>query len=340
MRSSQPPDGLAAKEDELGALHMLAVSQLALRHRREAMLRFRQAISKARKRGADEFLARCLVDSTRSVIRGQVSNPDRSRLTRISKGEQKRRSPVAAYIWRAIARVAAADGDDAAASNAYATSIECLSSRSPSALELKSAFAREHFNWAWHRHRYDEALRVLEDLERSDTRRRRRDAIAARDQRGVCLQEIGRHKDAEPLHRSAATRAQRVGDVEQEERSLNNLGEALRAQGRYREAIEAFRRSEAIALKGRRYEAVMSTAHNSALALEQEGNLRGASRVMRQCRDEARRRRLWHEYVRSLEGLGKVAWLEGDRVNSLRFYNAQCARRNGTGFTSCSRASL
>jgi tetratricopeptide (TPR) repeat protein len=320
-----------SEEDELGALHILAVSDLALGNKRDAMLRFRQAIARARKRGADEFLSRCLIDSTRSIIRGQIGNPDRSRLKRIAKREQRRRSPVAAYIWRAIARVAAANGDDAAASDAYATSMEYLSSRSPSALELKSDFAGEHFTWAWHRHRYDEALRALQDLERCDTRRRHRDAIAARDQRGVCLQEIGRHKEAEPLHRSAATRAQRMGDVEQAERSLNNLGEALRAQGRYREAIEAFRRSEAIALTGRRYEAAISTAHNRALALEEEGNLRGASRILGRCRDEARRRRLWHEYVRSLEGLAKVAWLDGDRVNSLRLYERAMreAQRHG-----------
>jgi tetratricopeptide (TPR) repeat protein len=321
-----------SEEDELGALHMLAVSELALGNKRDATLRFRQAISRARKRGADEFLSRCLVDSTRSATLGQISNPDRSRLTRIAKREQKRRSPVAGYIWRAIARVADADGDDAVASNAYATAMQCLSSRSPSTRRLKADFAGERFTWAWHHHRYDEALRVLKDLERRDTRLRSRDAIAARDQRGVCLQEMGRHNDAEPLHRSAARSAQREGDVEQEERSLNNLGEALRAQGRYREAIQAFRRSEAIARKGHRYEAVISTAHNRALALEQQGNLRGALRVLRQCRDEARRRRLWHEYVRSLEGLAKLAWLDGDRVKSLRLYERAMGEAQRHGF--------
>ncbi len=100
-------------EDELGALHMVAVSELALGNTHEAMLRFRQAISIARKRGADEFLSRCLIDATRSVARGQISNPDRSRLAKIAKREQKRRSPVVPYIWRAIARAAAAEGDDA-----------------------------------------------------------------------------------------------------------------------------------------------------------------------------------------------------------------------------------
>jgi len=306
-------------EDVLGALHMLAVSHLALGNESEAKARFRQAIGKARKRHAHEFLSRCLVDSTRSKTRGGVSDPERIRLERIAKREHTLRSPVAAHIWRAIARVAAADGrEDEVASKAYRTAIRLLSF--PSVVPLRVDFSREHFAWAWRRRRYDEALCVLEDIERRQSRADPRNALAALDERGVCLQKLGRHKDAEPLHRRAAERARRVGEREQEERSLNNLGEALRAQNRCREAINAFRKSEAIAVRGRRYEEALSTAHNRALALEQGGDRRNASLLLRRCRDEARRRHLWREYVRGLEGLGRLAWLDGQPGQSLVLY--------------------
>jgi tetratricopeptide (TPR) repeat protein len=321
-----------SEEDELGALHMIAVSHLALGDTRGAKLQFRQAIAKARRRHADEFLSRCLIDSTRPPIRRGVGSPDRKRLQRIAKRELARHSSVAAYIWRAVARVAAADGlDDASASNAYATAIHCLSS--PSAARLKVGFIREHFAWAWQRRRYDEALRALEDLERGDSRVNPSDGTAARDQRGVCLQDLGRHTEAEPLHRSAAAQAHRAGDLEQEERSLNNLGESLRAQDRHREAIEAFRRSEAIAMKGRRHEGAISTAHNRALALEQQGHVRSAWLVLRRCRDEARRRHLWREHIRSLEGLARLAWLGGGRARALRLYERAMreAQNHGLG---------
>lgn len=318
------------EDQQLGALHMLAVSLVALGRRREAASHFRLAIERARERKADEFVARCLIDSTRRATKGGIGNPDRVRLRNIVSGQiATDRKVVAAHIWRVIARLSAQGSSDQEASEAYKAAARNLSSH-PTTTATTVDIYKEWYAWAWRRHRYVEATNVLLALERF-ARRHADDAqaIGARDQRGVCLQEIGKHADAEALHCTAAQMARRIGDSEQEERSLNNLGEALRKQDRPRDAIVAFKASEKIARGARRYNEAISSEHNRALALESLGELHAAERVFRECRGDAKRRQLWYEYVRAWEGLANLTAMASRHAAALRLYRRAMREARG-----------
>jgi tetratricopeptide (TPR) repeat protein len=316
---------------ELCALHMLAVSSLARGRTSESKREFRAATSAARKRKSVEWVVRSLIDSTRSVAKGGLSNPDPVRLRQIAKMESTlRRYRIAAEIWEKVARMSVFGKAGHDASLAFVAAGKCLSRYPDSAPEQLDLY-RNWFSWAWEARRYDEALHVLDRLENLAKRSRNKaDAIAAMDQRGVCLQELGKHAEAEELHRAAAAAAKRFSNDHQQERSLNNLGEALRHLGRHAEAIRALRESENIASRARRYDSAISTAHNRALALELLGRFKESARVLRRCRDDAARRRLWHEYVRAWEALANLAWAVGKPMAAMRLYQKaqlECRKR-------------
>src|SRR6266851_3851891 len=129
----------------------------------------------------------------------------------------------------------------------------------------------------------------------------------------------------------AATAAEKSGGLNQQERSLNNLGEALRALGRDEEAVHAFRDSEKISLVGGQPESAISTGHNRALALESLGRFEESRRVFRRCFDDSAKHRFWYEHVRATEGLANIAWAQSKPATALRLYRLAMreARKRG-----------
>lgn len=309
------------QEYELGALHTLAVSSLARRRTPGSKQEFRAAIRAARKHNAVEWVVRCLTDSTRPVTKDGLGNPDPVRLRRIAKVETTRkRYRVAAGIWEVVARISESGKADQDASNAFVNGDKCLArcqGSGPQRLDLY----RNWFCWLWQARRYDEAFKTLHKLENlAQQINNKAAAIAAMDQRGVCLQELGRVAEAEPLHRAASVAAQRMKDDQQQERSLNNLGEALRHLGRYEEAARALHESENIARRAQRYDSAISAAHNRALALELAGRFKESARILRRCRDDAGHRSMWQEYVRAWEALANLTWAVGNPTAASHLY--------------------
>ncbi len=236
-------------DNELSARHMMAVSSLARRNP-QSEKEFGAAIRTARAKKADHWLIRCLVDSSRSVTARGLGQPQISPLRRSATIESKRGNHlIAGRLWRTVARICAASKSDQVASNAYTAAANVLARLCDCIPETLDVY-REWFTWAWDAQWYSEALRVLlgsEKLARKSGDER--STIAAMDQRGVCLQELGKYAEGEALHRTAAAAAHRMGDVEQQERSLNNLGEALRHLDRDDEAISVFHKAERIAAR-------------------------------------------------------------------------------------------
>jgi tetratricopeptide (TPR) repeat protein len=318
-------------EYELGALHMLAMSSLASGRKSESERDFETAIRAARKRRADDWVVRCLVDSTRGASKGDVSNPDLVRLRQIARMEAShRRHRIAWEIWGLIARMSAFGKAERDASDAFIATERCLS-HTPNFVRERLDLYRNWYGWAWSTRRYDDAIDLLKKLEYVAQRSHvNADAIAAMDQRGVCLQELGKHTEAEVLHRAAVAASKRLSIDAQLERSLNNLGEALRQLGHHAEAVRVLRESEKIASRSGRYDATISSAHNRALALESLGRVKESEQVLRQCRDHAARRRLWYEYVRAWEALANLTSASGKRTAALRLYRKaqrECRKR-------------
>lgn len=309
------------QEYQLSALHMLAMSSLAHGRTSDSKREFRTAIRAARERNVVDWVVRCLIDSTRSVTKDGLGSADPVRLRQIAKREAtRRRYRVAAGIWGMVARLSESGKTDQDASDAFAAATDCLSHYRNSVSE-RSDLYRNWFAWAWQVRRCDEALGILHRLENlAQQSNNKADALAAMDQRGVCLQELGNHVKAEGLHRAAAAAAKRMRNNQQQEHSLNNLGEALRYLGRYGEAVRVLHEAEKIARKAGRYDAAISMAHNRALALEPLGRFKESARILRWCRDDAARRQLWYEYVRAWEGLANLTWAEGKPTAASRLY--------------------
>jgi tetratricopeptide (TPR) repeat protein len=307
---------------QASALHMLAMASLAGKRLRKSNQEFRAAIRAARKRDAVAWVARCLIDSTRRARKDGVGNPDLVRLRQIARMEASRRQyRIAAELWQRIARMTESGKADQGASDAFIAAEKCLL-RSRKFVSERLDLYRNWFAWAWGLRRCAEGLLVLSRLETLARKSNATgDAIAAMDQRGVCLQELGEYAKAEALHRAAAAAAKHIKDNgEQEERSLNNLGEALRCLGRYHDAVHALKDSEKIAQRARRYDSAISTAHNRALALGLLGRPKESERVLRRCRDQAEHLGLWYEYVRAWEALANLTWAAGKPTAALRLY--------------------
>jgi tetratricopeptide (TPR) repeat protein len=320
------------REYELAARHMLAVYSLIRRGKRQSAAKFRATINKARAYDAPEWVVRCIIDSTRERTRRGIGSPDLARLRKMANieaaaGHQR----LAAGLWKMVARNTGFTDNERDPSSAYAAAEKCLS-LSPDSAAAKLELYREWYGRLRQARRYSEAIEVLRILE--DTSRGngfKADAIAAMDQRGVCLQELGKHADAEALHRASAAAAEKLGYDRQQETSLNNLGEALWFLGRNEEAARVLYDSENISRRAGRLESAISTAHNRALALESLGRVEEAGRALRRCRDEAANHLLWYEHVRAREGLANLAWTKGKVVTALNLYRQAMreARKRG-----------
>lgn len=324
------------EEFRLGALHLLAVSSLARGRNSQSKKKFAAALHAARKADSFDWSVRCLTDSTRSRQNNLLTQPNIDRLRRTAITEASRaRYRVAAELWKIIARTSVSVKDEQFTSDAFASANNCLRQTRNAIPEMLNLY-RSWFTWAWETRRYDEALDILRKLETAAERGEfSADAIAAMDQRGVCLQELGHFAKAEALHRAAATAARGIKNYEQEERSLNNLGEALRRLTRYNDAVRTLYTAEKIARKANRRESAISTAHNRALALEQLGKPKDALYLLRRCRDDARNHRLWPEYIRAWEALANLACLQGKSTEASQLYRralSECRKRQALEF--------
>jgi tetratricopeptide (TPR) repeat protein len=227
---------------------------------------------------------------------------------------------IAAGLWKMIGRNGGSTDNEFDSFRAYEAAEKCLS-LSPDSAGAKLELYREWYGRLWLARRYTEAierLRILEDTARQNGFKA--DAIAAMDQRGVCLQELGNHAEAEALHRASATAAEKLGNDRQQEASLNNLGESLRFLDRNEEAVRVLSNSEKVSRRARRLESAISTAHNRALALQSLGRVDEAGRTLRRCRDEAADHLFWYEHVRAREGLANLAWSKGKVLTALNLY--------------------
>jgi hypothetical protein len=303
------------------ALHMLACASLGRGSAKESARYFRMALSEARDRGDQEWIIRCVVDSTRSLEDKGIGDPSRAQLRRRAEAEAANgQYVVSAGIWDVLARLDAGVADADAASTSFRRGLKCL-------LRSKTSFAdqidlcQRWYAWAWEARRYAEAVSVLRTIERIARKNGlRAEALAALDSRGRCLQEFGRYAEAESLHRDVVRESKRYGLTDQCERSLNNLGEALRHQGRYRLAETALRESEETARRSQRQEGALIAAHNRALALKSLRKYADSARILRRCRDEAHALGLWDAYLRNLTALASLAWSRGQLGAATRLY--------------------
>jgi tetratricopeptide (TPR) repeat protein len=311
-------------ERDIAALHLMAASALAQDRAQAGRKLFSAAIKLARQIGSAEWLGKCLIDSARESAKPGVTEPREAQLSRLATAEARRgEMAVAASLWAIVATLRRHLGAPTSkVIEALQAADACLPYKAET-LDDRLELYRRWYSWAWEAAEYKVGLAKLTDLERlAQKHGREADAIAALDQRGVSLQELGKFEEAAGLHAAAAKAAVRLGDEALRRISLNNLGEAMRNLGRFREALSPLQEAEQLARSAGETAEAISAAHNRALALEQGGKRSAAKRLLERCRDLAKGHKIWNEYVRALEGLANLAWDSGDVARAEALYKA------------------
>jgi tetratricopeptide (TPR) repeat protein len=88
---------------------------------------------------------------------------------------------------------------------------------------------------------------------------------------------------------------------------LHNLGEALRRDGQYSEAITTLREAESLARSADDFELAISAVHSAGLSFQDRDEYQIASEHFQKCRNEARQKGIWTEYVRAWEAMANLA---------------------------------
>jgi tetratricopeptide (TPR) repeat protein len=304
------------------ALHDAGVCLLKAGNGEKARMTLENALAEARRYGILEWVYRCRKDI--ALTYSEEAQPERTvaALREGALAEQKeRRFAVAAKLWETLATVLAEQSAESSViEDAFTQAITALEHEQDSVDERLRLFSGL-YACRWSSFAFDRALDALREMEHISREGRRREALCrALDQRGTCLQQLGRPVEAMADHRAALAVARRLPDTMLAEHCLSNLGEALRKSGRTKAAIRVFREAEALARARRDHASAILTAHNRALALEDAGRRKEAGRVLRFCQDQARRLGLWHEYVRALHGLANHAWLLSKADAAVRQY--------------------
>jgi tetratricopeptide (TPR) repeat protein len=318
---------MGQEEAAIIALHDAGACLLKQGKGEDARKALKEALAEARTHGVLEWVYQCNKDFAITYIEeGDIDRAVSVLRESATAEEHDRRFGVAAKLWESVANVLA---DRAAESSlieeAFLRAIAALEHEGDS-VDRRIRLLSGLYECRWSSLAFDRALDALRDIERLARDSRRREALSwALDQRGMCLQLLGRAAEAVAEHRKALTIARRLPETVVAENCLNNLGEALRKTGRSAAAIRTLREAEALARARGDLESAIAMAHNRALALENLGRRSQARRVLQRCRDTARRLGLWHEYVRGLHGLANHAWLMGEPDEAVRQYRRALA---------------
>lgn len=177
------------------------------------------------------------------------------------------------------------------------------------------------YQWRWDSNLFTAAIEALNKLEGiAEINNKRDEKIRAIDQRGICFQHLEKFKEAEESHRYSLKLARLTKNQECILNSLTNLGELLRRTHRIEESIKMSQEGEKIAGEMNDLEAQISIAHNRALAIRELGNIKESEKIILQCMDNAKKNKLWYEYVRAIRGLAHNNQAEGKNKLAERRY--------------------
>lgn len=305
-----------AAEDRLGslvAMHDVGMCRVKQGKFPEARKAINKALGIARKIGNAEWTSKCIIERTATFDRGKLSEVSVKRLKQAAIREQHSKSfAVAADLWETIAAILMHSQDqtdivEMALRNCL-SSLAKIRNRQSDRARIWSLV----YLWRWQNSDYPAGLKALTRMEKVAKQGGLTiERIHAIDQRGVCLQELGRFKEAMKAHREALRYARRSNARYEMANSLSNLGEAMREIGCNTEAIKALLEAENIARVLEDYAGEITTAHNRAIVLEADGRNEESKTVLIWCRDQAMRRKLWNEYVRAWEGLANLSVCQG-----------------------------
>jgi tetratricopeptide (TPR) repeat protein len=309
-----------ANGDTVDTIESFHAAGVALAHHgalTQARRAFASALTLARQTRDPEWIAKCLIDERVTCNKTRLAS---SLLDAARK--ERRHSDVASPIYAAAIAAVCKTSDATVIKPILHSWVDCArqSTNASNAIE-----AYKHlYQWLWNQAQFADGLRALDQMREVASRGKCHEEEArAIDQRGVCLQELQRFKQAEACHRKALKLFRRLKSQELVESALNNLGELLRKTGKPYEGSELLQEARRIAKHRCDVESEISIVHNLALAREQMGDTRAGAQLLIWCSETAKRKKLHYEYVRALHGLANAATIQRqDTLASSRYIKA------------------
>ena len=304
------------------SLHDVGAMLLYQKKYDEARKALRRAVSYSRRNNVLDWLCQSLADIGLSYVQeGKEKRAVAWLVEHAAKEDDRNLGQVAAELWLdAIEYSIEYDLLGVATARAVKACTK-IARRKSTPEPLRAQLLTTLHLWHWHTQDFQTGITALNDLLKLAKDTGDKELFCrAQDQIGVCLQELNHFSKAVTAHRAALKVARKLADPDTIETSLNNLGEALRKTGHHSDAISHLQEAENSARERNDSEAAISIAHNRALSIEHQREFREAEAVFRKCRDEARRAKLWHEYVRALHALANLAWHEGIPSLALKRY--------------------
>ncbi|WP_263789945.1 tetratricopeptide repeat protein [Salinibacter sp.] len=313
---------LAALEGEIGheqetviALHDQGVCLTETGQPEDARQCFRRSLSKARETGLSEWIYRAQLSHSLTY---RQDNPQLavSKLAEAARSESDRENQIiAGRLWLGAAEEAIRqriggqtfDSADDSPAEYFVKGIEAFS-EAENLDALAEAYERL-YDWYRRQGDFPQALEVLNEA-RSEIPDSHPDTPGFEDERGVCLQHLGRFDEAEEAHSKSLEMSRTQDDGRGKETSLNNLGELYRKTGRPKKAIDSYQEAEKLASHRGDEEGRLSVAHNRALALNDLGSPDEARSLMEQIKREAQEIGSTYQLARALHGEALLAWQE------------------------------
>ena len=157
------------------------------------------------------------------------------------------------------------------------------------------------------------------------------EASGFEDERGFCLQRLGRYEAAKKSHEHSLQMSRESGNDKGVEASLNNLAELYRKTERPKQAVAMYKEAEELAGSRGDEKERLFIAHNRALALYDLGRLGEARDLMTEIRVQAEAIGAKKELARALHGGSILAWYEDPRRDTLSLFREAMHRSEKLG---------
>lgn len=313
------------RQDDLGAviaLHDIGIELINCNRKDEAREAFSQALARARRIGAENWVYECLLADAIS----DKKTKGRERLaTRIGLLASKERASgfkrVAARLFDAQFRLLI---EIDAPTDVLLETLEVAIGAATGMPDVLTSIYMEFY--AVLARRGGARAKLLDTLDKlakaASQAGYASEQQAALDQKAVLLQEMGYIKQAIGVHKRALRIAVGANDTKGMGVSLLNLGEAYRKQGRISNAVETLECAVVSFQAIGDVDGELLATHNKALALQQAGSTEDANFIFKSLRGRARRLKRPRDQVRAVIALGNLAWADGRKALALRRYRS------------------
>ncbi|WP_197440158.1 tetratricopeptide repeat protein [Polystyrenella longa] len=292
-----------------------------------------QALTRlARKRKAEHWLIRGLVDKSRPIQDGNFIEADLKTLKEMITKEARRKNKTAtAALWFKLAQICVPN-DISAATDALHKCIVCCEDEKELVETLLEAYELLYTLYWDLSGQFEDAIEILDSIVRVAKRHSSVEIeLAAINQKGVCLQALSRGREALQHHKRVSELARKQKLPWLVVKSLQNLAECHLRLGDTNAALRVFKKARIVAAESGDEASVIQIDHGRALTLVNTQEFDEATVLFKECRARSLRMELWSEYVRACEAIANLSWTRGRKKTAVKLYEkalSECDARD------------